>query len=382
MAKPKSLPYEAPETAESYSVTLHNTSGGADKIYKLAIEPEGDLWSVKYANGRRGSTLQTGLVTKGPVPYAEARKQCNSKLFAKVGDGYVPIDGSRFGDGMTAEAIATIAKESSGVVPQLLNPIDDTTLEAVIRDDNWVGQLKFDGERRILISKDGNVTGGNRKGQTVPLSAPIASAAKKAGGQFVLDGEQVGDVFYFWDVLELDGNDYRAMPLDFRLALMDKVGIPADEAAIVPVRTAIGTEAKRQLLEYARANGEEGIVFKRLDARYEPGKPGSKATWVKFKLWQSLSAVVGKVNDQRSVGLHLLDNGQPISVGNVTIPANHAVPVEGEVVEIRYLYAYEGGSLFQPTYLGKRNDIVAEECVASQRVFKASVDAAPASLAM
>jgi bifunctional non-homologous end joining protein LigD len=43
-------------------------------------------------------------------------------------------------------------------------------------------------------------------------------------------------------------------------------------------------------------------------------------------------------------------------VGNVTIPANHALPKVGDLVEVRYLYHYPGGSLYQPIYLGSRSD--------------------------
>jgi len=37
---------------------------------------------------------------------------------------------------------------------------------------------------------------------------------------------------------------------------------------------------------------------------------------------------------------------------------------------VRYLYAYEGGSLFQPTYLGQRADLEAGDCVKSQLKYK------------
>jgi bifunctional non-homologous end joining protein LigD len=49
-------------------------------------------------------------------------------------------------------------------------------------------------------------------------------------------------------------------------------------------------------------------------------------------------------------------------VGNCTIPANYEIPQVGDLVEIRYLYAYLGGSLYQPIYEGIRNDISPEAC--------------------
>jgi bifunctional non-homologous end joining protein LigD len=60
------------------------------------------------------------------------------------------------------------------------------------------------------------------------------------------------------------------------------------------------------------------------------------------------------------------------TAGNVTIPANHEIPKTGQVVECRYLYAHkESGSIFQPVYLGVRDDIPGEECTTAQLKYKA-----------
>jgi bifunctional non-homologous end joining protein LigD len=43
------------------------------------------------------------------------------------------------------------------------------------------------------------------------------------------------------------------------------------------------------------------------------------------------------------------------------------------VVECRYLYAFEeSGSIYQPRYLGTRDDIRAEECTTKQLKYKAA----------
>jgi len=77
------------------------------------------------------------------------------------------------------------------------------------------------------------------------------------------------------------------------------------------------------------------------------------------------------VNAQRSVELRLLGKDGWQLAGNVTIPPNHQVPKLGQVVEVRYLYAFpESGSLYQPTYLGLRSDITVDECMRSQLKFK------------
>ena len=113
-------------------------------------------------------------------------------------------------------------------------------------------------------------------------------------------------------------------------------------------------DGKRKLHKKLVADGAEGVVFKKNGAKYNVGRPASGGNYLKFKFYSTASCVVSKVNQKRSVSLKM---GCGTEVGNVTIPANHNVPKAGEVVEVRYLYAYKGGSLYQPTYLGVRDDV-------------------------
>jgi bifunctional non-homologous end joining protein LigD len=77
------------------------------------------------------------------------------------------------------------------------------------------------------------------------------------------------------------------------------------------------------------------------------------------------------VNQQRSIGISLFGRNGWQLAGNVTIPANHSIPVVGDVVEVRFLYAFpESDVLFQPVYLGKRDDVDPAECRVSQLKYK------------
>jgi bifunctional non-homologous end joining protein LigD len=58
-------------------------------------------------------------------------------------------------------------------------------------------------------------------------------------------------------------------------------------------------------------------------------------------------------------------------MGKVTIPPNHAVPNIGDLVEVRYLYAYKGGAIFQPTYIGVRTDLDIDAANMKQIIYKA-----------
>ena len=116
-------------------------------------------------------------------------------------------------------------------------------------------------------------------------------------------------------------------------------------------------------------------MLKCLDAPYTPGRPNSGGTQLKHKFTATLSAVVAKLNAQRSVELRLVGKAGWVTAGNVTIPPNHKVPAVGDVVEVRYLYAFpESGVLYQPAYLGRRTDIEAAECMTAQLKFKPAED--------
>jgi bifunctional non-homologous end joining protein LigD len=65
-----------------------------------------------------------------------------------------------------------------------------------------------------------------------------------------------------------------------------------------------------------------------------------------------------------------------VEIGNVKIPANFAVPEPGTLVETRYLYAYPGGSLYQPVYLGPRNDVEYADSVKSLKYTQGEDDEA------
>ena len=60
-----------------------------------------------------------------------------------------------------------------------------------------------------------------------------------------------------------------------------------------------------------------------------------------------------------------------VEAGNVTIPPNHDLPQPGSVVEVRYLYAFrQSGAVYQPCYLGEREDIEPSECTKSQLKYR------------
>ena len=354
---------------QSESVTLYYREGASDKVYQCSIVPNGnDLFDVSFAYGRRGTTLQTGMKTSSPVKYDDAKRIFDKLVREKTAKGYSPGE-----DGVPYKQTGNEGR-ATAILPQLLNAIEEDEVARLIKDPAWWMQEKKDGRRLLLQNQGAAIHGINKKGLLIGLPSPIVGQAAKLGTDFIVDGESVGDVLYAFDLLQVGGDSLVARPYKERLALLiDLLDVPK-LSHIEVVTTAFTSSEKTKLFDRLKRDKKEGVVFKRMDAMYTPGRPNSGGTQLKYKFYATLSAVVAKVNSQRSVEIRLLNGDGWKSAGNVTIPANHPVPKVGAVIEIRYLYAFPGSnSVYQPVYLGVRKDVEAHECVISQLKFK-SVD--------
>ena len=347
-------------------VALYYREGSSDKVYQAAIEPAGNQFVVNFAYGRRGATLTTGTKTSSPVDYAAAKKIYGKLVSEKKAKGYI--------EGEQGTAYQHTDKRPSGILPQLLNPIEEAEVELLLCDDNHCAQEKFDGKHLLVRKQDDDLEGINKKGFIVGLPQTVANELRGMPGSFIPDGESIGDDYHAFDLLEHNGENLRGLPYRIRLSrLVDLLLLSrSDYQHIHWVETAFSTRQKTELWERLRRENREGIVFKRLDAPYTPSKPNRGGPQLKFKFVATVSAVVAKINLKRSVEVSLFNGRSLVSCGNVTIPANHEIPQVGEVVEVRYLYAYRDSlALYQPVYLGPRDDVDAGECLVSQLKFKA-----------
>lgn len=363
---------------ELESTTLYFREGASDKVYQARIVKEpGDRFRVTFAYGRRGGTLATGSKTPQPVGLDDARTIFQKLVREKQAKGYTPGE-----DGTPYTAPGASAPAAPRLLPQLLNTIDESEVPALIRGSGWWMQEKHDGRRMLLAVESAGVVGFNKTGQPCGVPEPIVRLAQLVGDYFLVDGEAVGDVFHVFDILEFGGKDLRPLSYAARLGWLEdfmrpiRATKPGDsrDSAIRLSPTAKNVFEKRQCFEQAKADNCEGVVFKDSTAPYTPGRPNSGGPQRKFKFVESASCIVAFVNAKRSVGLWLLDDAKvapgPVAVGNVTIPPNHAMPREGDIIEVRYLYAYPGGSLYQPVYLGVRDDTDRAECTLAQLKFK------------
>lgn len=342
---------------------LYYKEGSSDKVYHATLEKDGSGYVVNFAYGRRGNTLQTGTKTSTPTSLENATKVFNKIVNEKMAKGYRPVEG----DMGTIPVAKELPDTPTTLQCALLNPIDEEQAERLLDDDLWAAQPKFDGVRFMLVKKNNQITALNRKGKQTSVPNSLAKGLDKMQ-DFLIDGELIGEKYHAFDILELDGKCLRDQPLKKRIEILGKL-LEDGHERISLTNTHTGKQ-KRKLYNQLQADEQEGIVFKRLDAKYNAGRPASGGNYLKHKFYATCSCIVAEVNQKRSVALELTDGNKKVPVGNVTIPNNFDTPKKGEVVEVRYLYAYKGGSLYQPIYLGPREDIEHEECRMEQLKYK------------
>ena len=349
------------------SVDLFYQEGSSDKVYFLQIEENKGSYVVNFSYGRRGNAMQTGTKTNSPVTFYEAEKIYQKMLNEKLGKGY-KISSQHTNNTTTKvtkididdipSLIPVIKKEVKPVTPKcvLLNPISEERANEILQDDNWIVQEKMDGVRFMLDVKNGvfilQSKGYNRKGQEVPVPNNIKKMAENLPTCF-LDGELIGDVFYVFDMIGFHECEITHDDFETRYQLLEKNIKPNDSLKIVKIY-----HGKDKVKFYDSVKTvAEGVVFKKKSATYHVGRPASGGDYLKFKFCESCTCIVTKVSNKRSVSIGLYEGDKIVEMGNVTIPANHDIPKTGAIVEVRYLYAYRNGSLYQPVYLGERDDV-------------------------
>lgn len=348
-------------------ISLFLREGSSDKEYHAELIASGDGFVVNFRYGRRGTTLKCDTKTPTPLAYPQAKKIYDTLVREKTKKGYSPGT-----EGIAYQHTALEARDS-GLRPQLLNPVDPAELERYLDDDDFVAQEKYDGMRVMIRIDSGAVEAFNRRGLRIALPAGVALEALRAMSPALIDGELVGTRYYAFDLLEANGKCLRERTYRERRVTLSGLLSTCHPDLIVAAPTHASRSAKHALLEDIRARGREGIVLKHDGAPYVTGRPNTGGTHLKFKLVESATCrVASHSRDRRSVETELRDDaGTWRPVGKVTIPPNHTMPAIGTLVEVRYLYAYPSGALFQPVYCGARPDADEESATVSQLKFKA-----------
>jgi bifunctional non-homologous end joining protein LigD len=131
-----------------------------------------------------------------------------------------------------------------------------------------------------------------------------------AGGQLV---------YFVFDLLHLDGDDVSRLPLERRKERLRQL-LPRQHRILRYSDHVVGQGP--ELLERACREGAEGIVSKRRDLPYEPGRGGS---WVKTKCSKRQEFVIGGFTDPQGArtGLGALLIGVYDGGGQRNTPGRH-----------------------------------------------------------
>ena len=349
------------------NASLYYREGSSDKVYHATVEEKDGGYVVNFEYGRRGACMNAGSKTSKPVSLEKAAKIWNDLVESKMAKGYRHMTEASHGTIPQAEPPETPTE----ALCVLLNPVEEKEALGLLNDPKWAAQPKFDGIRFMLGHRKGGIYALNRKGKAVSIPHEIAQEAALLGEAYLLDGELVGDTLHVFDILEY-GDCVRTLPIEERSSMLLRltyfIRAELGEKAHIKFAPLHTGKEKKLLHDRLVKENSEGIVLKKLGAKYHTGRPASGGEYLKFKFYATATCRVREVNQKRSVSLEMsCGNG----VGNVTIPANCEIPQKGDLVEVRYLYAYKGGSLYQPTYLGKRSDVDEDECVLNQLKYKA-----------
>jgi bifunctional non-homologous end joining protein LigD len=241
----------------------------------------------------------------------------------------------------------------SGVayVPQLA-----TLVRAPPGGDRWVHEIKYDGYRiGCVIDKD-RVRLISRSGRDWTHVFPsIAEAAKKLRTRdAIIDGEvamltpegrtsfaalqqaaagtasHAPLVYFVFDLLRLDGERLDRLPLEERKTRLRGLVGGRQTGRVRYAEHIVGEGEK--LFAHATTIGLEGIISKRRDLPYEPGRSDS---WRKSKVIQRGVFVIGGVTDPEGtrVGIGALlvgyyDGPRLVLAGRVGTGFSHAFAIE------------------------------------------------------
>ncbi|HZZ59741.1 MAG TPA: non-homologous end-joining DNA ligase [Roseiarcus sp.] len=299
---------------------------------------------------------------------------------------------------------------------RLLQPMLATLTDAPFDDPAWVFETKWDGFRMVASIESGKVALYSRNGIVVnERYAAAAAALAKLKRDAVLDGElaafdahgvsrfqllqnamrgEARLVYCLFDVMALDGEDLRGLPLIERKERLERL-LPDDPLLEFsehhPERgVAFFKEAERQ--------GLEGIMAKRAASPYRSGE--RSGDWLKIKTARRQEAViVGFTAPRRSrsyfgaLVLAVRDGEGWRYIGHVGTGFSHAAlkelydrlsPLRADaspfkakvkdeavttwvkprlVAEIKFTEWTDGGEMRHPAYLGLREDKRAEDVV-------------------
>jgi bifunctional non-homologous end joining protein LigD len=179
---------------------------------------------------------------------------------------------------------------------------------AALKASQWAFEGKWDGYRLLVDADHGTVRLRSRNGRDVTEEYPQLHplAGDLADHHAVFDGEAVAldksgvpafnemqnrsratrVEYWAFDLLYLDGRSLLRAKYQDRRKLLETLASGAN-LTVPELLSGDGAQA----LEHSRKHGWEGVVAKRRDSSYQPGR--RSASWIKDKHWNTQEVVIG-----------------------------------------------------------------------------------------
>ena len=335
------------------------------------------------------------------------------------------------GQGGNAAGFVNAGKARKAAFPSAVEPMLATPAAEPFDDPAWSYEIKLDGFRTLALVRNGKVRLLSRRGLDATRQYPELQelALLTRGGQAVLDGEVVAldengsmsfgrlqertgwkggraghephpsipIVYYVFDLLHDNGHSLLRVPLAERRQLLQARLLDGPSTRLLD--SFAGTDGGL-LYAAVKAQGQEGVVAKRLASKYHPGKRSKD--WIKIKAnREQTCAIIGFTPPQGgrkhfgSLAVGILDRARlvyagqvgsgfsevllreveatlrqlvleqpPDGLGNIKMAPREVTWVQPELVcEVKYNEWTRDGVLRQPTFLRLRPDLALEDCV-------------------
>jgi bifunctional non-homologous end joining protein LigD len=245
-----------------------------------------------------------------------------------------------------------------------LRPMLAREADAPPHDGGWAFEIKWDGVRALAGSEgDGGLRIESRRGDDISARYPELAGLGEALAphRAVLDGEIVAFdeagrpsfqrlqlrmgltdaisiqrraprtpvTYVAFDLLELDAESTLELPYRERRKLLE--GLELDGASWQTPSYHVGEG--EALLELARSRGLEGVVAKRLDSPYRPGR--RTGDWIKVRNWRRQEVVIG--------GWMPGEGMRSGWVGSLLVGYYDSTPAEARELDRPPLLVYAGG---------------------------------------
>jgi bifunctional non-homologous end joining protein LigD len=216
-------------------------------------------------------------------------------------------------------------------MPTTIHPMLAESIENPFDDQDWLFEIKWDGYRAIafiddskvrLVSRNQNELTGRYpelkdmaefvKAQTAILDGEVVALDAEGRASFSLMQQRTGfrpgghraaakaDVsvlYYAFDLLYLDGYDWRRMPLEERKAKLASILKTGDSLRYSDHYPAQG----KALFDIARDKKLEGILAKKRNSCYEERR---SREWLKIKIRHQMECVVGGFTEPEGTRAH------------------------------------------------------------------------------